>query len=357
MSTRTRRLAGRLAPLALAAAVIPTLVTPVHADPAGAAAAQAAALTARLGALQTNAEVAGQRYDAVESQLATAVTDSLLAQRRLAAARAAASDGRSALDDQARALYMSGGQVTLLATVLDAGSVDDALARIADVRSLESATRRQQHDSAAAVVAAAHAAATLAALAHRVTTLQRQAAAAAGQAQELVAQAQALLAAANARVQLLVAEQQAAAAAAAAAQFTAALAAAGNTGTLTPPTTAAAVAIAAARSKLGDPYLWGGTGPGAFDCSGLVQWAYAQAGIALPRVAAAQYGAGPHVPLAALAPGDLLFWATDITNPATIHHVGMYLGNGLMIDAPHTGSVVRIEPVYFDGYIGATRPS
>jgi cell wall-associated NlpC family hydrolase len=111
-----------------------------------------------------------------------------------------------------------------------------------------------------------------------------------------------------------------------------------------------------ARQQLGDAYVWGATGPDTFDCSGLTQWAYAHAGIQLPRVAADQWNAGPHVTLADLLPGDLLFWATDLSNPATIHHVALYLGNGVMLAAPHTGDVVKIEPVYLDGYIGATRP-
>ncbi|HEU5031460.1 MAG TPA: C40 family peptidase, partial [Spirillospora sp.] len=94
----------------------------------------------------------------------------------------------------------------------------------------------------------------------------------------------------------------------------------------------------------------------------LTQYAWAQAGIQLPRVAAAQYTAGPHIPRTQLKPGDLLFFATDTRNPATIHHVGLYYGRGQMIHAPQTGDVVRISP--FTGnpyrerqYIGATRPS
>ena len=80
------------------------------------------------------------------------------------------------------------------------------------------------------------------------------------------------------------------------------------------------------------------------------------AGITLPRVAADQYNAGPHPSLANLLPGDLLFWATDTSNPVTIHHVTMYLGGGLMIAAPHTGTDIQIQPVYVSGFIGATRP-
>ena len=74
------------------------------------------------------------------------------------------------------------------------------------------------------------------------------------------------------------------------------------------------------------------------------------------RVAADQYFAGPHPTWAQLEPGDLLFWAYDMNNPASIHHVRIYLGGGLMIAAPHTGTDVQIEPVYFDGLYGATRP-
>jgi cell wall-associated NlpC family hydrolase len=118
----------------------------------------------------------------------------------------------------------------------------------------------------------------------------------------------------------------------------------------------AARAIAMARTKLGDPYVWGGTGPTGWDCSGLVQWAYAQVGVTLPRVAADQWNVGTHPSLAELEPGDLLFWATDPADPTTIHHVGIYLGGGLMLDAPHTGDVVQIQPVYMDGLIGASRP-
>ncbi|HWB66973.1 MAG TPA: C40 family peptidase, partial [Mycobacteriales bacterium] len=150
---------------------------------------------------------------------------------------------------------------------------------------------------------------------------------------------------------------QAAATAASAQAFQQAVARAGGSLTDVPATSpVAAAAIAAARSRLGLPYVWGATGPKSFDCSGLTQWAYAHAGVTLPRVAADQWNAGPHPSLAALLPGDLLFWATDTSDPATIHHVAIYLGGGQMIAAPHAGADVSIQPVYLSGLIGATRP-
>jgi cell wall-associated NlpC family hydrolase len=121
------------------------------------------------------------------------------------------------------------------------------------------------------------------------------------------------------------------------------------------PTATASIALALAQSQVGVPYRWGGEAPGqAFDCSGLVQWAYAGAGVSLPRTAQNQYDAGPAVaPGSPLEPGDLIFFGSG---PAAVEHVGLYAGAGLMIDAPHTGADVRVEPVPVL-YLGATRPS
>lgn len=120
-------------------------------------------------------------------------------------------------------------------------------------------------------------------------------------------------------------------------------------------------AIAFAYDRLGTPYLWGGTGSvadhGEFDCSGLTQAAYASVGVAIPRVAADQWYAGPHVPRGQLQPGDLVFFAYNTNDPSTIHHVGIYVGGGAMIDSPHTGATIRFDTIDgFGGYIGAVRP-
>lgn len=118
-----------------------------------------------------------------------------------------------------------------------------------------------------------------------------------------------------------------------------------------------------AQSQIGTPYVWGGEDPnapghpGAFDCSGLVQWVYGQAGTALPRVAQAQYDATAKVANnQQLQPGDLLFFGSG---PKGIEHVGIYIGNNQMIDAPHTGADVRIDqnPTSWANFVGATRPT
>ncbi len=116
--------------------------------------------------------------------------------------------------------------------------------------------------------------------------------------------------------------------------------------------------LLAAVSRVGMPYVWGANGPAFFDCSGLVQWSFAQAGVVMPRVAADQARTGPAVPVSQLAPGDLLFYYTDPTAPGYISHVAIYLGGGQMIQAPQPGMNVEIVPVDLgNGYAGAVRVS
>ena len=115
-------------------------------------------------------------------------------------------------------------------------------------------------------------------------------------------------------------------------------------------------ALRAAESRRGLPYVWGAAGPSSFDCSGLVQWSYAQAGVSMPRVAADQARVGVAVPVTQLQPGDLLFYHTDPTAPGYISHVAIYLGNGWMIQAPQPGMDVEVVPASFDSqFAGAIR--
>jgi peptidoglycan DL-endopeptidase CwlO len=105
--------------------------------------------------------------------------------------------------------------------------------------------------------------------------------------------------------------------------------------------------LKAAESRLGLPYVWGGDGPNDFDCSGLVQWSLAQAGVVMPRVAAEQALTGPLVPVSDVEPGDLLFYHTDPTAPDYISHVAIYIGDGEMLQAPMPGLDVEIVPADF----------
>ena len=120
-----------------------------------------------------------------------------------------------------------------------------------------------------------------------------------------------------------------------------------------PSTTQADKAVAFAYAQLGKPYLWGGTGPNAYDCSGLVQAAWASAGVSIPRTTYEQWAALPHIPMSNLQPGDLIYYNGE-------SHVAMYVGNGYIIDAPHTGAYVERIPEstswYADNADGAVSP-
>jgi cell wall-associated NlpC family hydrolase len=127
--------------------------------------------------------------------------------------------------------------------------------------------------------------------------------------------------------------------------------------TVPAPSTAAAAAIAFALRQVGKPYVWGATGPDAYDCSGLVYAAYAAAGIHIGRTTYQWRQDGPQIPLAQIQPGDLLFSAGSDGTPANPGHVVMYLGGGQIIQAPHTGEDVQIDPLDLAGVVVATRPA
>jgi cell wall-associated NlpC family hydrolase len=118
-----------------------------------------------------------------------------------------------------------------------------------------------------------------------------------------------------------------------------------STGTITDANIRAAVAFA--KSQLGKPYVWGATGPDAYDCSGLMLRAWQAAGVTLPRTSREQYNAGLYLPVNQAQVGDLIFYGYDTGDPSTIHHVAMYLGDGTIIEAQQTGVPVHIRPFGF----------
>ncbi len=123
----------------------------------------------------------------------------------------------------------------------------------------------------------------------------------------------------------------------------------GRPGAVAAPTSRAAAAVAYAYQKLGSPYVWGATGPHAFDCSGLAMAAYRAAGVSLPRTTYAQINAGRRVSRSELLPGDLVFFYSGIS------HVGIYVGDGRMIHAPNPSAPVRLAPIDQMPFAGATR--
>ncbi|MDQ1688307.1 MAG: peptidoglycan DL-endopeptidase CwlO [Frankiaceae bacterium] len=329
---------------------------PALSDPLGSARARATALRAQVDRLNVQAEIAAEEYDAAQARFGDVVARHLLAQRQLETAAQGSQAGRAAAGSRVRALYRAGGRLGLLSTVISAPNVSEALNRYHAVQHVFSGDAAALRQTETFQQGAAAIEGRLAALAAEQTKLEREVTRRADRVRALLAQQQTLLAAADAHVLELVAQQRAAAEAAAAARAAAQLAAAGPLGNVA-PSAVAQRALAAATTQIGKPYQWGATGPASFDCSGLTGWAYAQAGVSLPRTSRQQWLVGTHVALGELAPGDLLFWATDVANPSTIHHVAIYAGAGQMVAAPHTGALVQQQPVYLDGYIGAVRPT
>jgi peptidoglycan DL-endopeptidase CwlO len=353
---------GRHAPFALVLALLVALAggTAAGAAPAdpkapdAALAARAKALQAKLDAQHAEVERLAERLNATEDR-----RDRL--QRRLAglkarrqAAKAELDAAQLQLDEQARATYMNGPQ-WLLGELVGGATPTDAMrqlpmskaalearaAVVVDVR-----IRKAEVDSLNERVAADLAEAQLV---HRRQDDERR------QVQRLVEQLQGTLDKLDTQ---LAGYLEAEAARAEAARRAAWAGYVSGVGTVQSWLQAGPVARAAVRwalAQLGDPYRWGATGPNSFDCSGLTSAAYAAAGVGIPRVSRAQWGAGPHVAVDRLLPGDLVFYGDNPADPASIHHVGMYIGNGLMVHAPHTGDVVRVASIWRDGYVGATR--
>jgi cell wall-associated NlpC family hydrolase len=350
---------------ALAMLTAPTVAAP--GDPAGGdggslagARAAAARLEREVAGLDVKVETLAEDHAAVQARLDGLIQAAHRHQAELERSELALEATRAAYAGDVRDLYARG-PLAPLELLLAAGDIHElALARdvaggmlARDVRSLASVGLATGTVRARVAELASTQAETLA--------LRRRLAGHETAIGELLAARRAMLATARAEVRALVrAEQErqeavrramvAAAAARARALGFAALADA------PPPTRTAAAAVRTALGQVGKPYRWGATGPGSFDCSGLVRFAYADAGLSLPRTSRQQWSAGRHVQVGSLRPGDLVFWAHDPADPSTIHHVGLYLGQGLMVHAPHTGALVRVDAIRPSGYAGATRP-
>ena len=344
------------------------LPTPAYADLPG----QIRQTQARIDVLNTRAERAAERYDAGRIRLARARQVARSATARVARDDAAVAALRVRANAFAADVYRGSstamGMQVLSAATNPAAMMDglSALNQVAqsqaDALSALSVARHQQAQSAAAAkTALADQQQVLRGLAAAKASVERDARAAQELLGELQAKQAALIKAAADAAARQAAEQRAAELAAQARASAAALAAF-SSGSDNPSSSqvyvqhysgdAAQVAVRVAEDQLGKPYVWGAEGPDSFDCSGLTKYAYAAAGISLPHYTGDQWNAGRHVAESDLRPGDLIFFHSDL------HHMGMYIGGGRLIHAPHSGDVVRIASLsgwFQDNYAGAVR--
>jgi cell wall-associated NlpC family hydrolase len=364
----------------VAAALLPAVSQ--AAQPTTVAAAQA-----QLDALNNQAEIASEQYNGAQASLTQALQTASAATAAAGRAHSEVVTEQAKVGALAAESYESGGLSQGLAIILNTSDPSQAMTRVSMLQqlstsqsSLLAAARTADQVYQQSVASASQATATAQKLSADLVQKQAQINAALAQSQQVLAKLTAaqraqLIAAQKAKEAADQAKAQIALAAfnkAQAAQAAATRAAASRAATARAATAAAAAkktlvktvalpqspggssvaqrAVAAAMTRLGDRYVFGATGPSRFDCSGLVQWAYRQAGISTTHYTGTLWNDYRHIPESQLKPGDLVFFYRDH------HHVGIYIGNGLMINAPHTGDVVRIASIAAHGYYsGAVR--
>jgi cell wall-associated NlpC family hydrolase len=285
-------------------------------------------LVAQATQLSNEVDSLGQQYDGLKIQLGHANSEVKIANQAAARAEAAMAGSQQAVAQLAAMGYMNGGTDPTL-QMLTSGNPDLFLS--------QASTVQQLNDEAGM----------------RLSMLQReQLAAERAQttAKEEIATADELQSQINGKVKTIHAKLNVLNSSA----MSQAMAVFDQTGSypnivLPEATNVGTTALRAALTQRGKPYVWGAAGPDSYDCSGLVLWAFAQEGISLPHYTGDQWNSGMHVSRADLEPGDLVFFFADIS------HVGLYIGNGLMVDAPSTGQVVQVQPVFWDSFVGAVR--
>jgi cell wall-associated NlpC family hydrolase len=327
----------------MALAVVGGIV--VYAQSAGAASQPTISQVERqINSLQAQVDQVGQQYDAVSQQVTAGRLRLASVQRRSANAQSQYRTAQGKLRQVAVAAYETANQSSI-AALLTSGDPAQVLAQASLIQDLGNQHNSQVTVFLAAAQRASAAQADVQRAQQGIDQLQSQLAAKKHHLDSLLSQDNTLLSSLN---------NQAIAAAAAAAGVGGSSGTFITSATYTGPTsTAAGKAVQFAYEQLGKPYLWGGTGPGAYDCSGLTQAAWAVAGVSIPRVTYQQVAALPSVPRSALTPGDLIFFNGDT-------HVAMYVGSGMIIDAPRTGEVIRMLPLstdwYSANYDSAARP-
>ena len=329
-------------------------------DPISDKRAQADALAAKIDALNGTIERYAEQHNAAQIELDGIKAQVAEAEARVAAAQAQLASHQGELRSYAIDAYVKGGDDTEAAAV-SAGSDDLALqdqragylaAAAGNRQQLIDGLNSMQQDVQVQIGQLNTAKAQSEAKTKAVADSQRKAQDAANEQQALYSQAKGELA-------QLVAEAQAReerarqAAAAQRAQTAVARRSRNSPGLVANPGPAsgnAATAVQTALNQVGDPYVWGAAGPDTFDCSGLTMYAWRAAGVGLPHNTNAQYSATRHISIDQLQPGDLVYYNG-------FGHMGMYIGNGQIVHAPHSGDVVKVTGLYYPGNpVGASRP-
>ncbi len=360
MTTRPSRAVRTIAAVAVAAGLVVTfLPSSSYADPQ----TTLAQAEAQLNSLQTQAEAAQEAANGAKIALTNGQLRLNQINARVKASEAALAAVRGAIGDLASAAYRSGGLDQTLQLLLS----DNASDFLAQASVLDGLSRHQADVLQLQATAAQRLAQDKLAAAQQVGILkQLQQKAAKDQAlvdQKVAAQQQLINSLqAQVRAQLLARQASARAAAAAAARAARAtyLATVSRSYARSAPTHVSATvsggsglgarAAAWALSQVGDRYVYGASGPWAFDCSGLTMAAYRSVGIYLPHFSGAQWGAGRHVSVSDLQPGDLIFYYSPS------QHVAMYIGGGRIVEAANPSAGVRISGLYDEPYVGAVRP-
>jgi peptidoglycan DL-endopeptidase CwlO len=336
----------------LCVAVVAAMLAPTaSADTLSSKRAQARAAEAHLTALETAADRRVEIYDGIHQKFVNTRNAIRLNEQSLKVAQANLKAAETRLEASLTETYKTGGE-DAFSYLLAARSIGELVDQMQVMQRVNGINKTLLNQVTRYKTEVATRQSRLAKLLKAVRAQQAASAAAKARAQAAVNRQKSYISSLKASIQKILDEQ-------AAARQRAAEAAAGqgiSTTTTTttnlpvpPSSTLGGQAVAIAEQYLGVPYVWGGASPSGFDCSGLVMYVYGQLGVSLPHNAFAQMSSLPAVPLNALEPGDLVFF-----NGAS--HVGIYVGNGTMIHAPHTGTVVQFGSINDEGSItGAAR--
>jgi cell wall-associated NlpC family hydrolase len=303
--------------------------------PAATSVAQTAAPAPSLSSLEKQASqlefqinALSEQYDGLHIQLTSAKNDEKIAEQAAKRDEAALTAGKTAISQLAAESYMGSGLNSTM-QMLSSGNPGQFLGQVSTVTALDDSNGQRVNS---------------------LTAVEDQDQRAKQTAEQQIANVEAIqkqMSAKKAQIDANIDKVNSAAMSQAMSVYT-------KTGsypniTLPTATTIGDQALRDALTKVGDPYVWGAAGSGEFDCSGLVVWAFSQLGIALPHYTGDLWNSGIHVSRNQLEPGDLVFFFADIS------HVGIYIGNGLMVDAATYGVGVVVQPVFWSGYVGAVR--